>query len=118
MLANLVENGIRHTPAGTQIEVTVESTSLGARVVVADDGPGVVAEERGRLVQRFYRLERSRAHPGSGLGLSLVAAVAELHGARLSLDDNWPGLRVTLEFGPRAPVNGPSQRDRSRDSRR
>jgi signal transduction histidine kinase len=98
MLANLVENGIRYTPTGTQIEVRVTSTPAGAQLVVADDGPGVPAEERGRLLRRFYRLERSRNIEGSGLGLSLVAAVAELHGARISLDDNEPGLRVTLEF--------------------
>jgi signal transduction histidine kinase len=98
MLANLVENGIRHTSAGTQIEVRVTSNPGGAQLVVADDGPGVPREERGRLLRRFYRLERSRNIEGSGLGLSLVAAVAELHGARISLDDNEPGLRVTLEF--------------------
>jgi signal transduction histidine kinase len=98
MLANLVENGIRHTPSGTCIDVAVSSTASGARLVVADDGPGVPAAERGRLLERFYRTERSRTIEGSGLGLSLVAAVAELHGARIRLEDNHPGLRVTVEF--------------------
>lgn len=100
MVANLVENGIRHTPAGTCIGVTVRSVSGAASLVVADDGPGVPGEERDKLLLRFHRLERSRAIDGSGLGLSLVAAVADLHGARIRLEDNHPGLRVTLEFGP------------------
>ena len=100
MLANLVENGIRHTPAGTRIEVAVRSAPGTAWLVVADDGSGVPPGERDRLLQRFHRLERSRGIEGSGLGLSLVAAVADLHGARLRLEDNHPGLRVTLEFRP------------------
>jgi len=100
MLANLVENGIRHTPTGTRIEVSVRLVSGAASLVVADDGPGVPAEERSRLLRRFHRLERSRAIDGSGLGLSLVSAVADLHGARIRLEDNHPGLRVTLDFEP------------------
>ncbi len=99
MLANLVENGIRHTPVGTRIEVAVRSAPGTASLVVADDGSGVPAEERDRLLRRFHRLERSRNIEGSGLGLSLVVAVADLHGARMRLEDNHPGLRVTLEFG-------------------
>lgn len=101
MVANLIENGIRHTPAGTRVDVAVGPVAGGARLVVADDGPGVPEAERGRLAQRFYRLERSRGREGNGLGLSLVAAVADLHGARLSFDDNRPGLRVALQFGAR-----------------
>jgi signal transduction histidine kinase len=98
LLANLVENGIRHTPGGVRIEVGVAPTGTGARAVVADDGPGVPAHERERVLRRFQRLERSRDVPGTGLGLSLVAAIADLHGARIALEDNAPGLRVRLEF--------------------
>ena len=66
--------------------------------MVADDGPGIPEAERQRVFERFVRLDRSRSTPGSGLGLSLVAAVAELHGITPCLADNQPGLRVTLEF--------------------
>ena len=98
-LANLVENALRHTPAGTRIGVHV-SRGCGAdvRLSVQDDGPGVNTGDLPRLVHRFYRSERSRTTPGNGLGLSLVAAVAELHGARLHLENREPGLRVSLVF--------------------
>jgi signal transduction histidine kinase len=65
---------------------------------VSDDGPGIPSEEFARVFKRFYRLERSRSMPGNGLGLSLVAAVARLHGASIKLIDNAPGLRVDLRF--------------------
>jgi signal transduction histidine kinase len=65
---------------------------------VEDDGPGVAVPDLPRLTDRFYRGERSRTTPGNGLGLSLVSAVAELHGAKLSIDAMEPGLRVTLSF--------------------
>jgi signal transduction histidine kinase len=66
---------------------------------VSDTGPGIPAEDRGRVVERFVRLEASRNSPGSGLGLSLVAAVARLHEARLELADNGPGLKAGICFG-------------------
>jgi len=98
-LANLVENALRHTPPGTRIVVRL-SRSEDKRVclVVEDDGPGVGLEDLPRLVHRFYRGERSRTTPGNGLGLSLVAAVADLHGATLRIRDAGPGLRVSLLF--------------------
>jgi len=97
--ANLVENALRHTPSGTRIVVRLSSdASRAACLVVEDDGPGVAADDRQHLLRRFYRGERSRTTPGNGLGLSLVAAVAELHGAELKLEDAAPGLRVTLRF--------------------
>ena len=65
---------------------------------VADNGPGIPENERQAVLRRFYRLERSRTTPGSGLGLSLVAAIAELHRAELSLEDNHPGLSVVVQF--------------------
>jgi signal transduction histidine kinase len=99
LLANLVENAILHTPEDTRIEVRLARTAGGSRLTVADDGPGVPAEERERIFAKFHRLDRSRTVPGSGLGLSLVSAIADLHGARIAVDDNRPGLRVTLDFG-------------------
>jgi signal transduction histidine kinase len=96
--ANLVENAIRHTPAGSRIEIDLHRSADGAVAVFSDRGPGIPEREYGKVFRRFYRLESSRTTPGSGLGLALVAAVADLHGARISLDDNHPGLRVTILF--------------------
>jgi signal transduction histidine kinase len=98
-LANLVENALRHTPSGTRISVRLtDSLEAGVFLSVEDDGPGVAAVDLPRLTDRFYRGERSRTTPGNGLGLSLVSAVAELHGAKLSVDAMEPGLRVSLLF--------------------
>ena len=97
-LANLVENALHHTPAGTSIEVSVHRGPKGVVAVVADRGPGIPEAEQGRVLERFVRLDRSRTTPGNGLGLSLVAAVADLHDAALRLSDNRPGLRVELEL--------------------
>ena len=102
MLANLVENGLRHTPAGTVLTTRLSKCADRVRLEVSDTGTGVPEEERARVLERFYRLDRSRSTPGSGLGLGLVAAVAKLHGARIALEDNEPGLRVVLEFDPGA----------------
>ncbi|WP_292087436.1 HAMP domain-containing sensor histidine kinase, partial [Mesorhizobium sp.] len=98
MLANLVENALRHCPPGTAIELSV--TKQGERVLVhvRDDGPGIPAGEREKVFQRLYRLDSSRTTPGSGLGLSLVKAVADLHGASITLEDNHPGLAVIVDF--------------------
>ncbi len=104
MLANLVENAIRHTPAGTHIELSLERRPAGPIGIVADNGPGVPAEAREKVFRRFFRLERSRSTAGSGLGLSLVAAVADIHGIAITLADNEPGLEVLLEFAPRNPA--------------
>ena len=71
----------------------------GICIVVADNGPGVPADERIGVLERFYRLDASRTKPGAGLGLSLVKAVAKLHDATLSLFENHPGLQVALCFG-------------------
>ncbi len=99
-LANLVDNAIKYTPAGGRVTVALEESNGGVDLVVGDSGPGIPAEDRARVVERFVRLESSRNSPGTGLGLSLVAAVARLHDAGLVLDDNHPGLRVTLKFAP------------------
>src|SRR5262249_21837313 len=101
-LANLLDNAIKYTPAGRKVGVYVRDGVTGPTLIVADSGPGIPAEDRDRVTERFVRLESSRNSPGTGLGLSLVAAVARLHEAKLSFDDNQPGLKVTLTFN-RAP---------------
>ncbi|HEY3639087.1 MAG TPA: HAMP domain-containing sensor histidine kinase [Rhizomicrobium sp.] len=97
-LANLLDNAIKYTPQGGRVSVALEHTPAGIALNVADSGPGIPAEDRGRVLDRFVRLEASRHSPGTGLGLSLVAAVARLHDARLELGDNHPGLKATLLF--------------------
>lgn len=99
MLVNLVENALRHTPTGTVVKLNLARQPHQAVLTVEDNGPGIPAVERDEVLRRFHRLDRSRTTPGSGLGLSLVAAVAELHGAGLRLTDAGPGLRVSLTFG-------------------
>jgi signal transduction histidine kinase len=100
LVANLCENAIRHSPRQTRIEVGLHATKDGSELVIADRGPGIPIEARGKVFQRFYRLESSRTTPGSGLGLSLVAAIAELHEIGIRLEDNEPGLRVVVTFLP------------------
>lgn len=100
MLVNLVENALRHSPAGTLVQIALERQADGVLCSIADNGPGIPKEEHDKVFRRFYRLDASRATPGSGLGLSLVAAIAELHGVAISLADNQPGLRVELRFKP------------------
>jgi signal transduction histidine kinase len=104
LLANLLDNAIRHTPKGTRIELSLKRCGSKLIASVADSGPGIPAEDGKNVFRRFYRLERSRTTPGSGLGLALVAAVAELHAIELRLDDNAPGLRITLAFEAREPT--------------
>lgn len=98
-LANLVDNAVKYTQPGGQVEIAVRPGPPPV-LVVADDGPGIPADQRSRALERFVRLDPQRSTPGNGLGLSLVDAVARLHGARLALEDNEPGLRVRLEFPP------------------
>lgn len=97
-IANLVDNAIKHGRPGGRVTVTCDNLEEGAMISVADDGPGIPAAQHDRVFKRFYRLEQSRYTPGNGLGLSLVAAVARLHGARIELRDNAPGLLFTLGF--------------------
>ena len=96
--ANLLENAIRHAGAGTTIGLTAATQGSAVEAVVSDTGPGVPDADRERVLQRFVRLEESRSTPGTGLGLTLVKAIADLHGAHLGLSDNGPGLRVTMTF--------------------
>jgi signal transduction histidine kinase len=98
LFVNLVENALHHTPPGTAITLRLTRGPVGVVAEVADTGLGIPAEERGKVFRRFYRLERSRTTPGSGLGLSMVAAIVDLHHAAIELLDNKPGLRVVIRF--------------------
>jgi signal transduction histidine kinase len=107
-LANLIDNAIKYAGPdgkanGAPAEIVVRAGNDGERIAisVADRGPGIPDADRGRVVERFVRLEQSRSEPGSGLGLSLASAVARLHGGELKLEDNHPGLRTTIAL-PRA----------------
>jgi hypothetical protein len=115
-LANLIDNSIKYAAPpkaagdtgvnGAQPEIVVRAVGEGDRILlsVADGGPGIPETDRGRVVERFVRLEQSRSQPGLGLGLSLAQAVARLHGGELMLEDNQPGLRSTLAL----PRSGPA----------
>jgi signal transduction histidine kinase len=97
--ANLVENALKHTPTGTRIFVRLHRDRNAQHVlVVEDDGPGVAPPDVSRLTRRFFRAEPSRTTRGNGLGLSLVAAVADFHRAELDIENARPGLRVTLSI--------------------
>jgi signal transduction histidine kinase len=98
MVANLVENAIRHCPGGVQISVILEEDAGVPVLSIIDTGPGIPAADREKVFRRFFRVETSRTTPGSGLGLALVKAVADLHGAAVELSDNRPGLRVSIRF--------------------
>jgi signal transduction histidine kinase len=97
-IANLVDNSIKHGRPGGQVVVANENIDGAPVFSVADDGPGIPTDQHEHVFKRFYRLEHSRYTPGNGLGLSLVAAVARLHGARIEMQDNAPGLKLTLRF--------------------
>ena len=114
-VANLIDNAVKHgapedeTAARAEIVVVAKRDGAGIAIEVADHGPGIPIEERGLALERFGRLEGARSRPGSGLGLSLAAAVMRMHGGALRLDDNNPGLKVTATLpaaaeAPRLPV--------------
>src|SRR5262249_6118178 len=98
MIANIVENALRHTPDGTHI--AIDLTAAAPRAPSRGNGAGPPACERAKVFRHCYRLAASRATPGRGLGLSLVAAVAELHRIAVEIGDGQPGLKVTLRFPP------------------
>ena len=99
LFANLIENAIQHCPSGTNIFVSVRRGSgRDLEAEVTDRGSGIPADEREKVFNRLYRLDKSRTTPGNGLGLAIVAAIAELHDAQVRLEDNNPGLRVIISF--------------------
>lgn len=100
--SNLVGNAVKFTPAGGCVRLRLSKRTEGPRLEIIDSGPGVPEDERDAVLQRFYRGRGEHDIPGSGLGLSIVAAVARLHDFRLTLGDASPGLRVTLDCWPAA----------------
>jgi signal transduction histidine kinase len=105
-ISNLIDNALKFIPKNGVIHVSVaQAADLAIAVTVADNGPGIADAEKSKVVERFYRSDVSRGTPGVGLGLSLVAAVAKLHGGHLELTDNHPGLRVTLTLPCPASAN-------------
>jgi signal transduction histidine kinase len=96
LFANLIENALRHSPRGASIALAAARIEDRVVVKVIDDGPGIPQSMRGKVLQRFFRLEASRTTPGNGLGLSLVDAIAKMHDAKLELSDAAPGLCVSV----------------------
>ena len=101
-LANLLENAITYTPIGAHVVVSLTRIRSEIELCVADDGLGVPATMRQNIFKRFYKIDPSRTAAGNGLGLSIVAAVAELHAARVFANDNKPGLKIALVFSAAA----------------
>ena len=99
LFANVLENAVRHSPQRALIEIGGRRIVDGTVVSVCDNGPGIPEEMRTKVFQRFFRLEPSRTTPGSGLGLSLVKAIASLHNISVELLSNEPGLIVQVRFG-------------------
>jgi len=95
-LSNLIDNALKYTPAQGRVRVSVRRRAAHAELAVSDDGPGISAAEKTKVVERFYRGDVSRGTPGVGLGLSLVQAIAKLHGSALELLDRHPGLQAVL----------------------
>lgn len=99
-LGNMVDNALKYAPVRGAIAISAQRIDADTvQIVVADNGPGIPVHERTRVIERFYRVDASRGTPGVGLGLSVVSAVARLHGGTLTLADNHPGLRATLRVG-------------------
>jgi signal transduction histidine kinase len=108
LLVNLLDNAVKFAPPASRVAVEVHRKGGHACLVVADRGPGIPAHERDRIFDRFQRLETHRGTPGSGLGLSLVRAIALRHHARIALEDNHPGLRAVVSL-PLAPAGAPGE---------
>jgi signal transduction histidine kinase len=103
-IGNLIDNALKYAPENGTITIeALRRADTAIEVAVADDGPGIPDEQKPKVLERFYRGDASRGTPGAGLGLSLVAAVAKLHGGCLRLSDNHPGLRATLVLFSAAP---------------
>ena len=104
LLVNLLGNAIEHCPPGTSIVVACHQENPDVVLSVADNGPGILEEDQERVLKPFERLDSARTTPGSGLGLAMVAAIAEHHGATVTLQDAEPGLRVIMRFPLRVPA--------------
>lgn len=102
LFANLIENAILHTPAGTRVSIGIEHVPGDISVIVSDNGPGVAEAERERITRRFYQVDPSRSSGSSGLGLSIASAIVTLHSAHLSIGDAGPGLRIAVSFPDRS----------------
>lgn len=98
LLVNLMDNAVKYSPEGGCISVRLEQKDGRVSLTVQDNGPGIPVQDRERVFDRFIRLEPHRGSSGNGLGLSLVRAIAQRHGARLRLEDAGPGLAITVEF--------------------
>ncbi|MEM6896731.1 MAG: ATP-binding protein [Pseudomonadota bacterium] len=98
MLANLLENALEHSRDAAHASLVLAATAEGPELIIGDDGPGIPPAHRARVFERFYRADSSRTNPGSGLGLSLVKAIADLHGARIAMDENASGAVFILSF--------------------
>ena len=96
--ANVLDNAIKYTPAAGSIRLAMREQSDLLQVTVCDTGPGIPPAAREKVFERFFRLESSRSSPGNGLGLSLVAAIVNLHRGRIDLEDNRPGLKLTINL--------------------
>ncbi|SUJ34531.1 Signal transduction histidine-protein kinase/phosphatase mprB [Sphingomonas paucimobilis] len=99
-LSNLVDNAIKFGRPGGQVHIALFDDEAARAIEVRDDGPGIPSEERDAVLHRFHRGTHAAGVPGSGLGLSVVAAILHLHGFRLRLSDADPGLCVRIEVGP------------------
>ena len=108
-ISNLVDNAIKHGRERGLVSISTDCRQEGAVLAISDDGPGVPANETDLIFRRFYRSEKSRCTPGNGLGLSLVAAVARVHGANIKLFPNRPGLTIELQFPPSPPTHKSAQ---------
>lgn len=98
LFVNLIENAIRHIPAGTMIELQLEKNLTHANMTIADSGPGIPEHLYSKVLEHLYRLDNSRSTPGNGLGLALVSAIAELHDTKPILSNNHPGLKINLSL--------------------
>ena len=96
--ANLLDNAVKFTPKGGNVSVSAELAEDRTDIIIADSGPGVPADYREKVFEKFFRLEESRNTKGNGLGLSLVGAIARIHSAQITLEDNGPGLRVRFSI--------------------
>jgi signal transduction histidine kinase len=108
-IANLVDNALKYAGDGATIRVQARRDSSGLCIIVEDDGPGIPAAERTRVVERFYRGDASRSLPGNGLGLSIVGSIASLHWGSLRLEDAEPGLRASLMLPAETPTKAAPQ---------